>query len=197
MSDKDSPGQTHQREAEDKTARQAAEDQREAQRRDAENRLQTAGDAIEAGKDLATRIGTDQTPERADDAPDRQPVDAAADPFPNYAAAKVEELQALAQSRGVEINRDPLKAEIIRKLREADGEAISSGETAVQTGEAGRPYASYDVTPLDQLFKLAEERDVKLDPKWVKAHLITELRAADTSGGVSVQLIDDKVQVTK
>jgi hypothetical protein len=179
MAEKDSPGQRDQRAAEAKTAEVAAENQRNAE----QQRPKTAADV-----DVAQVVGTDQTPARSDDAPDRQPVDAAVDPFPNYGAQKVEDLEAQAQARGVEINRDPLKAEIIRKLRENDGEAISRGETLKQGGGADRPYASYDVIPLDELLKLAESRGVDLDPGFKTAHLITELRAADTSGGVGVVL---------
>jgi hypothetical protein len=46
--------------------------------------------------------------------------------------------------------------------------------------------------PLEELRKLAEQRDVQLPEWFLKAHLISALRANDThaGGGVSVQMVD-------
>jgi hypothetical protein len=45
---------------------------------------------------------------------------------------------------------------------------------------AGDPYPAYDLMTLDQLRELAKERNVEINRDVEKAHLITELRAADT-----------------
>ena len=42
------------------------------------------------------------------------------------------------------------------------------------------PYPEYDYMTLDQLRQLAKERGVEINRDVEKAHLITELRAADT-----------------
>ena len=43
-----------------------------------------------------------------------------ADPYPNYDFMTLEALQGLADERGVEVNRDVLKAHLITELRAAD-----------------------------------------------------------------------------
>lgn len=42
------------------------------------------------------------------------------------------------------------------------------------------PYPNYDFMTLDALQSLADERDVEVNRDVLKAHLITELRAADS-----------------
>lgn len=66
--------------------------------------------------------------------------------------------------------------------RAAD-EPRSAAEKATDTDPAevtGNPYPNYDLLSLDELRKLAKERDVEINPDVEKAHLVTELRAADT-----------------
>jgi hypothetical protein len=48
------------------------------------------------------------------------PPSGAADPYPNYDFMTLEDLQSLADERGVEVNRDVLKAHLITELRAAD-----------------------------------------------------------------------------
>lgn len=172
--------------AESQKGQDAAKVQGQSDKAAAERRTaQVSAENAEQADQPAARIGTDQTPERADDAPGRRAVDAALDPFPDYDSKKTDELKSLADSRGVEINRDVEKAELIKKLRENDGKAedVPDGVEG-----ASNPYASYDVIPLEQLRSLADERDVELDEDFVRGHLVTELRAADTSGGVSINV---------
>jgi len=149
-----------------------------AEKRTAEVAQETA--AEEAA--VEQRAGTDQTPERTDGAPERRAVDATVDPYPDYDSQDVEHLQAHAESRGVEINRDVEKAELIRVLREHD---TQDGPGPKQDG-ATNPYASYDQMPLEELRRLADERDVELPAEFRKAHLVTELRAADSGAGPSL-----------
>jgi len=187
------PSEQQQKGAADKAAaeRRTQEVARQNEADQADRRPLTVSEAQEQGAEISERIGTDQTPSRADDAPERAPVDAHADPFPDYARQGVDDLASLAESRGVEINRDVEKAQLIRALRDNDGKAVAAGEAGKQVEGASNPYASYDVMPLEELRKLAQEREVELDPDFVKAHLITELRAADTGvagTGVSVRL---------
>jgi hypothetical protein len=165
MTDKNGPGQADKKAAEVKTA-QVAEDAEAASR---------------------LRAGSDQTPQREDDAPPRVPGrDADYDPFPDYDSQTTDELAALAESRNVEINRDVEKAELIKELRASDSVPEAQARASKEVGDAKNPYASYDVMPLEKLRDLAAGRDVKLPEVFVRAHLLTELRAADTSGGVSV-----------
>ena len=39
---------------------------------------------------------------------------------------------------------------------------------------------SYDVKPLEELRQIAEKQKVELSDEFVRGHLVTELRAADT-----------------
>lgn len=159
---------------------QGQADKKAAEERTAEVAADNAAETVQA------RIGTDQTPARADDAPERRAVDAALDPFPDYDSKNTDELASLAKARGVEINRDVEKAELIKELRVQDGKAGDAGKE--QTEGASNPYASYDVMPLEEIRKLADSRDVTLGEDFVRGHLVTELRAADTSGGVSINV---------
>lgn len=171
MAEKTSQGQADKKAAEERTAQVAADN---------------AANAAATPEATEARVGTDQTPERADDAPERRDVDAVLDPFPDYDSQDTDALKSLADARGVEINRDVEKAELIKALRADDGKAADSGKEAAEG--ASNPYASYDVMPLEELRKLADSRDVELDEEFVRGHLVTELRAADTSGGVSIEV---------
>ena len=162
MTDGKGQGQADKKAAEDRTAEVAAE------------------------QEVEQTVGTDQPGPRADSAPERREVDAHLDPFPDYGTAELDELRSLVSERGVEINRDVEKAQLIKQLRDADIKAFERGR-AVEQPE-GNVYASYDVVPLEKLRELAKRRDVALDEDFERAHLITELRAADTSGGVGVEI---------
>jgi hypothetical protein len=84
-------------------------------------------------------------------------------------------LKSAAKSRGVEINRDVEKAELIRLLREEGGVEQDAGEYP------NNLKYSYDVKPLEELRKLADSKKVELSEDFVRGHLVTELRAADSS----------------
>jgi hypothetical protein len=173
MTDKNGPGQRSKAAAEAKTAEVAREDAANAKANEA------SGDT----PDVEAQAGGDQTPERTDGAPERRDVDAAVDPYPDYDGEDVDALQSHADSRGVEINRDVEKAELIAALRRNDRGSGSPGPDADQPGNV---YASYDQMPLEELRSLAASRDVELPEEFRKAHLVTELRAADSGAGVSL-----------
>ena len=161
MTDKNGPGQASKRAAEKRTEDVAAE---------------TA-----AEQDAASAI-VDATPERGDGAPETTDgVDPVLRPYPEYESLGLDELREHAKSRNVEINRDVEKAHLISQLRAND----TAGDRAEADGPAqgGNRFASYDVMPLERLRALAGERDVNLDETFERAHLVTELRAADS--GVS------------
>lgn len=163
----------------------AQADKKAAEERTAEAAEQQARESVEQ------TAGTDQTTQRTDSAPERRAVDAVLDPYPEYESKDRDELRSLAEGRGVEINRDVEKAMLIKLLRDADAKSIAkSGQPEKQGGNV---YASYDVMPLEEIRKVAEERGVELDEEFETAHLITELRAADSGvagTGVSVRLAD-------
>lgn len=179
-------GQADKKAAEQRTA-EVDEQNRQAAQKDQETTQNAAAD-------VQPTAGTDNTPERTDDAPERRAVDAVLDPYPEYEQKSREELRALAESRGVEINRDVEKAQLIKQLRDSDIKAIERGDSRLVGVEVkSNVYASYDVVPLEQIRELAQERDIALDEDFETAHLITELRAADTGvagTGVSVRLAD-------
>jgi len=59
--------------------------------------------------------------------------------------------------------------------------AAEKAETEdVTPGES--PYPEYDFMSLDELRELAKERGVTINADVEKAHLVTELRAADSRG---------------
>jgi hypothetical protein len=63
----------------------------------------------------------------------------------------------------------------------AEAKSAAAKVLSVDPAEAaGDPYPAYDLMTLDQLRALAKERDVEMNADVEKAHLITELRAADT-----------------
>jgi hypothetical protein len=160
-------GQADKARAEARTAQVAAENEQQQEQNEGQ-----------------TVVSPDQTPERADGAPAQEgELDSTVNPYPDYDSQKTDELASLAESRGVEINRDVEKAQLIKQLRDSDSKAES---TPSGVEGASNRYASYDVMPLEQLRSLAQERDVELDEEFKRAHLVTELHAADTSGGVSI-----------
>jgi hypothetical protein len=87
----------------------------------------------------------------------------ALNPYPEYEANGVDALKSTAEGRNVEINRDVEKSELVRLVREKD-----PANTAL------------DFMTLEQLRGLAGEKGVALSDEFVTAHLVTELRAADT-----------------
>jgi protein subunit release factor B len=64
-------------------------------------------------------------------------------------------------------------------------EAKSAAAKSLQAdpAEVVNPYPNYDLMTLDQLRDLAKERNVEINRDVEKAHLVTELRAADTHTG--------------
>lgn len=62
-------------------------------------------------------------------------------------------------------------------------EPTSAAAKALQVDPAEaslNPYPNYDLMTLDQLRAVAKERGVEINRDVEKAHLVTELRAADT-----------------
>lgn len=96
-------------------------------------------------------------------------------PFGDYDDKTVPQLKALAKSRKVEINRDAEKAELIRLLRADGGVEQDPGEYPDNLKY------SYDVKTLEELHDIAGKRKVELGDEFVRSHLVTELRAADTA----------------
>jgi hypothetical protein len=135
MAEKVNQGQADKAAAEQRTAQVAAEAQKDA--------------------DTAAQRLTDATPAEA-------PA-VAVDPYPPYGDKSADELKSLAEGRGVQINRDVEKAELVKQLRKKDP-----------------ANAALDFMPLEDLRALAADKDVELPEEFVTAHLITELRAADT-----------------
>lgn len=95
-------------------------------------------------------------------------------PFGDYDDKTVAQLKSLAKSRKVEINRDVEKAEWIRLLRAAGGVEQDPSEYPDNLKY------SYDVKTLEELRDLGAKQKVDLPDEFVRAHLVTELRAADT-----------------
>jgi hypothetical protein len=98
-------------------------------------------------------------------------------PFGDYDDKTIAQLKSHAKSRGVEINRDVERAEYIKLLRASEGVEQDPGEYPDNLKY------SYDVKPLEEIRDLAKKAGVELSEEFVRAHLVTELRAADTSGG--------------
>lgn len=96
MTEKSGPGQTAKAQAEEKTA--------------------------QVGDEKAARVGGPDVPDEAAAENNDDPTN----PYPNYDYLTVEQLQELAESRGVEINRDVLKAHLVTELRAADSGTTSA-----------------------------------------------------------------------
>jgi len=75
------------------------------------------------------------------------------------------------------------KADDAKTTEQKADEATSAAAKVLQVDPADaavNPYPAYDLMSLEDLRKLAEERDVHINADVEKAHLITELRAKDT-----------------
>lgn len=140
------------------------------------------GTDTEAPSPVEATVGTDDTPAQPEGTPERlEGVDASVAPYPLYEELDVDALRSLAKDRGVSINADVEKALLIQKLRDRDTEEGPDGRVGpADDATTDNRYASYDLMPLDALRGLAKDRDVELDPKDEKSHLVTELRAADS-----------------
>lgn len=80
------------------------------------------------------------------------------------------------------------RSEQDQQAQERKVEARSAAEKVLKVDRsesAVDPYPAYDFMTLEQLRSLASERGVEINRDVEKAHLITELRAAD-SGSLSV-----------
>lgn len=177
MAEKASPGQRDKAAAEQRTADVGAENKQDEDARlresqAAERRQRAAETPEQARERRAELIGeldkADSAKDRFEKAQDAGDTGVAGlvalNPYPAYEDREVGELKAAAESRNVEINRDVEKAELVRLLREKDPQDS----------------ARLDFMTLEDLRSLAGEKDVKLSDEFVRAHLVTELRAADT-----------------
>jgi pyruvate/2-oxoglutarate dehydrogenase complex dihydrolipoamide acyltransferase (E2) component len=167
MAETGSRGQKDKEAAEQATAAGANEDAAEQAVREEEEREQKARDEAPSAAALSTEVDTGKG--------------FVVDPFPNYEDRSVEDLRSLAEERGVEINRDVEKAQWVHELRTKD--------RSVPASEAGAVPPNYDLMSLEDLRAVAASRDVKLPEDFEHAHLVGELRAADTSvgGGLTVK----------
>lgn len=152
MAEKVSPGQRDKAAAEARTAEVGAENKQAEERRN------------------QAREGLAQADSAADKFRQAQDVDSdladevALNPYPAYEDKSTDELRSAADGRGVEINRDVEKAELVKVLRAKDPANA----------------AGLDFMTLEDLRGLAAEKGVELDDEFVRGHLVTELRAADT-----------------
>lgn len=188
MAEKVSPGKSALTAAEERTAQVGAENKqdeqaqqaqsRAAEKRQGERSAQSDEDPAERRAKLVRKL------DKADSAADklRQAQDegdsevvglVSLNPYPEYADRDAGELKSLAESRNVEINRDVEKSEWVRLLREKDPQNS----------------AALDFMTLDELRSLGGEKGVELPSEFVTAHLITELRAADTGVRSSGQYV--------
>jgi hypothetical protein len=184
MAERGSPGQVDKAAAEQRTAQVGAERQdttpptsdaaaSRAAGRERTEEIRKQNDPKESGDPNRIKLGEGADAEAAHErvAASEDPTSPLSpevvDPYPAYEAKSLEDLRALAQSRGAEINRDVEKAHLVYKLREKDGSPV------------------YDLMPLEVLRDKAKELDVGLDPEFEVAHLVTELRAVDTHVGPS------------
>lgn len=67
-----------------------------------------------------------------------------------------------------------------REAAEAEPRSAAAKSLQVDAADAVNPYPNYDMMTLDQLRELAKSRGVEINRDVEQAHLITELRAADT-----------------
>ena len=75
-----------------------------------------------------------------------------------------------------------------RNAKDEPKSAAEKSVTADPAEAAVNPYPNYDLMPLAELRKLAKERGVEINADVEKAHLVTELRAADSHTGSGVQV---------
>lgn len=123
----------------------------------------TAEVAAENKQTLEGKPDDASAAERLSNADPDAAMEVALDPYPPYEAKSVDELRSAAEARGVEINRDVEKAELVKEIRAKDP-----------------TNAALDFMTLEDLRALAADKGVELDDEFVKAQLVTELRAADT-----------------
>lgn len=114
-------------------------------------------------KTAAVQPAADTAAEKLAKADGDQADTVALDPYPPYGEMTLAQLRTAARNRGVTMNRDVEKAELVKVIRakQPDNEALG-------------------FMPLEDLRSLADTEDVNLDETFEKAHLITELRAADS-----------------
>lgn len=153
MAEQGSPGQRVKGAAEKRQQNQQGEDpaQVDARRADARDQLAKADSA-------ADKL------QQAQDVDDDLAGEAALNPYPAYEDKSIAELKGVAEGRKVQIGRDVEKSELVRLIRAKDPSKS----------------AALDFMPLEDLRSLAGELDAELDDEFVRAHLVTELRAADT-----------------
>lgn len=176
MAEQGSRAQRDKEAAEVTTAAVGAEQRQEkaAQSRTAvaaEKRQQNAADDAVTDDERRTQVREDlaQADSAADKLQKAADVDTdlagevALNPYPEYEANGVDQLKSTAESRKVEINRDVEKSELVRLIRAKD-----PTNTAL------------DFMTVEQLRGMAGEKGVELSDEFVTAHLVTELRAADT-----------------
>lgn len=180
MAEKVSPGQQDKTAAERRTAQVGAENKQDEQARQreslaAERRQEQAAESPEQADERRVKLieeldQADSAKDRFDKAQDAGDTEVAGlvalNPYPAYENRDVDELKSAAESRGVEINRDVEKSELVRLIRAKDPQDA----------------AGLDFMTLEELRSLAGEKDVKLDDEFLRAHLVTELRAADSGG---------------
>lgn len=90
--------------------------------------------------------------------------------------------KAAAEQATAKVGRD--NADQGRSSDQARDEAGSAAALSLQVDPSEtvvNPYPNYDFMTLDQLRDLADKRGVSINRDVEKAHLITELRAADTA----------------
>jgi hypothetical protein len=112
-------------------------------------------------------------------------------------ADKAASEQVTAQNAETEAQVAEREAEEARQAQQRqdnpaeDGPKSAAGKVlSAELGSAGAindPYPAYDLMQLEQLQELAEQRGVQVNRDVLRAHYITELRAADTSGDPSVR----------
>lgn len=93
--------------------------------------------------------------------------------------------QAQADKQAAEQRTEQVQAEQDAERRQRGEEASSAAAKILQVDPAEasvNPYPAYDFLSLEQLRELASSRGVEINRDVERAHLITELRAADTGG---------------
>jgi hypothetical protein len=109
---------------------------------------------------------------------------AAQAPDAPYEELSLSELRAVAAGRDVAINLDVEKAERVRLLRAADRSPADDPDK--RPGDADRavaeaaPPPEYDALSVEDLRGLCDGRGLALPADFERAHLVTELHAADT-----------------
>jgi hypothetical protein len=91
--------------------------------------------------------------------------------------------KAEAERKTAEVGAEQRQTEQDAERRQRAEASTSAAAKVLQVdpGEASaNPFPAYDLMTLDQLREVASERGVEINRDVEKAHLITELRAADT-----------------